>query len=212
MVLSRIDVMSDHWWLRPGWTPTTEYVTVHVTFDGATALHDFVRDHQVALWGTRGIDLVPERWLHLTMQGVAFADEIAPATVAEIGEVARDLLAGVPAVDAVVGRPQVHRNGVVCDVTPTAKLAAVRSLVRRAIAMVLGPSRVPGDEGSFWPHVSLAYAAGAVPAARVIDALAGVGPIVEPHVRIRHVDVIRLRRDGHCYVWTPLVRLPLGRR
>lgn len=211
MVLSRTDVMSDHWWLRPGWTPTTEYVTVHVTFDGVTSLHGFVRDYHAALWGLRGIDLVPERWLHLTMQGIAFAEEIAPATVAEIGEVARDLLAGVPSVDAVVGRPQVHRGGVICDVTPTTRLAAIRGQVRRAIGIVLGPNRVPGDEGSFWPHVSLAYAAGDVPAAGVIDALASVGPVVEPHVRIRSVDIIRLRRDGHCYVWTPLVRVPLGR-
>jgi hypothetical protein len=64
--------MRDHWWWRVG----RHLYTWHVTFEGQTDLHRLVRAYQARL-DLPGLDLVPVAWLHLTMQGVGFTDEVA---------------------------------------------------------------------------------------------------------------------------------------
>ena len=61
--------MADHWWWRPGWLPGRRMYTFHITFDGQPAVHQLASGCQEALRGLGGIDLVPPRWLHLTVQG-----------------------------------------------------------------------------------------------------------------------------------------------
>jgi hypothetical protein len=39
-------------------------------------LRELAADYQKALTGVPGIDLIPPQWLHLTMQGIGFTDEI----------------------------------------------------------------------------------------------------------------------------------------
>jgi hypothetical protein len=40
-------------------------------------VQQFVLGYQAALNGLRSLDLIPGRWLHLTVQGIGFTDEIS---------------------------------------------------------------------------------------------------------------------------------------
>jgi len=63
--------------------------TWHITFAGQTDLHRLVSEYQEALRPLSQVDLVPLEWLHLTMQGVAFTDEVSTADVDRIIDAAR---------------------------------------------------------------------------------------------------------------------------
>lgn len=58
-------------------------------------------DYQKALAGMPGIDLIPPQWLHLTMQGIGFTDQISAT---ELGALSDALTAGL----ATVEQPAVH--------------------------------------------------------------------------------------------------------
>ncbi|WP_131738393.1 hypothetical protein [Actinomadura roseirufa] len=51
--------------------------TWHFTFDGQRDLHRLVLAYQGRLANVAGLDPIPLEWLHLTTQGLAFADEIS---------------------------------------------------------------------------------------------------------------------------------------
>jgi hypothetical protein len=118
VALSRSDHLTSHWWLRPGWTDTSKCVTWHVLFDDQPALLDVIAPFHRLLEGVAGIDLVPLQWLHLTVQGVGFADAL---TCQELDAVARraSALAELPAFDITFGLPEVHREGVTLTASPT---------------------------------------------------------------------------------------------
>lgn len=53
----------------------------HLTFEHATELHDLARDLQARLQRLGGLNLVPLQWLHLTIQGVGYVDEVEQGQV-----------------------------------------------------------------------------------------------------------------------------------
>ena len=55
------------------------FYACHLTLDDQPQLRDLVAGYQQALTGMTGIDLIPPQWLHLTMQGIGFTDEISAA-------------------------------------------------------------------------------------------------------------------------------------
>ena len=73
----------DHWWWREGWGPGTRYLTWHLTFEGATALHEAAERAGKALSTVTGVDVVPVEWLHLTMTGVGHSGDLDPVTLNE---------------------------------------------------------------------------------------------------------------------------------
>jgi hypothetical protein len=81
--------MRRHWRWRPG---RRQYAW-HLTFGEQTVLRGRAQLLRVAgacqarLAGLPGLDLVPAEWLHLTVQPVGFADEVAGAVRAGIAEV-----------------------------------------------------------------------------------------------------------------------------
>lgn len=76
--------MRDHWWWRPGWRVGRSFYTWHITFDDQPAAHQLADGYAPALDGLTTLDLIPPQWLHLTMQGVGFTDEVSRNHVAEI--------------------------------------------------------------------------------------------------------------------------------
>lgn len=192
----------DHWRARPEWTDGARYVTWHLLPAAAPAV---VVDCHRALAELPGLDLVPARWLHLTVQGVGPAGSVdVPAVVAA----ARRRLAGMPAVELVLAPPAAHREGVLLEGTPVEPVAALRTALRAAVVSVRGTVDGAADE-RVWPHLSLAYANAAVPAAPVRAALAGL-PARPTPIRFAEVSLIELRRAARTYVWDRLATVPLG--
>ena len=194
------DRMRDHWWWRPGWRAGRRMCTWHVTFDDQPRLHELVSSYQAALAPLPGLDLIPARWLHLTMQGIAFTDEVSPPEIADIAEAARKHLATQQPVSLSVGPALVDPEAILLQVSPADSLDPVRAGVRAAIADVRGAERVP--ESEHWtPHISIAYSNSEAPAAPYAEALNTItrAPV---KLTVSAVHLIELSRDAHLYQWT----------
>jgi 2'-5' RNA ligase len=205
MGVARTDRLRYHW--RP---EVADYLTWHVLFDDQPALHSVGETLQQVLEGIEGIDVVPTRWLHLTVQGVGSVDDIAEDGVAALVGAAQQRLAELQPAELTFGPAEVQWEGVTLTAIPAESVAAVLRALRTAIADVFGADRVPGaQDEAWWPHVSLADASARVPAATVLEAIAE-RPVEPVTITIDHVSLIKLRRDGRCYVWSPVATVPIG--
>jgi 2'-5' RNA ligase len=200
--------MRDHWWLRPGWRVGRRMYTWHVTFEGQTQLHDLVNAYQSELASLPGLDLIPLRWLHLTMQGVAFTDEISETELSGIVAATRKRLASQPPVVLNVGPAFVDPEAIMFDVEPTDALDPVRASIRSAVTEIQG---TVGESEQWTPHISLAYSNSDGPAAPFIDAL---NKVTDPPVTVTvaAVHLITLSRDTHLYQWTTEAEVLLSSR
>jgi hypothetical protein len=181
----------------------------HVTFGDQPAVRDLAARARTLLCDVPCLDLVPERWLHLTTQDVGFSDEVSAGDLAAITAAARVRLAAVPPAAITVGPPRVLDEGIGCDVHPVAALSPVRDALRAAAGDVRGPERVPGEAG-WWPHVSLAYASADGPSAPAEAALAGFAAAAAITVTVTEVQLIVLGRDEHVYQWETRATVRLG--
>lgn len=202
------DHMRDHWWWRPGWHVGRSMYTWHVTFDNQPALHDLVRAYQDALAPLPGLDVIPTRWLHLTMQGIAFTDEIGQQDISDIAKAACKRLAAQPPVALTVGPAIVDPEAIMLNVEPADSLNPVRTSIRAAIADVRGPGQVAESE-QWTPHISVAYSHSDGPAESYIDAVSSVGP-ESTTLTVSAVQLIELNRDTRLYQWVTTAEVPLS--
>jgi 2'-5' RNA ligase len=192
--------------MRPG----RRVVTFYVTLGGVPTACELAASARQRLAGLPGLDLVPDEWLHLTVQEVGFGDEVTGSDLAAIIAAATDGLAALAPVTVTIGRPTVAGEGIICLVTPAAALGPARDAVRAAIGDVRGPDRVPdsAEWGRWSPHVSLGYANADGPAEPLEAALDGFTDVAT--VTVEAVDLIRFGRDRQMYEWETITRLPLG--
>src|SRR5687767_5412913 len=87
------DQLVNHWFWRPGWRPGRRFYTWHLTFEDQDDVHSLVMEYQSALRNVVGLDFVPPQWLHITMQGVGFVDEVSNTDIAAIADAACSHLA-----------------------------------------------------------------------------------------------------------------------
>ena len=202
--------MRNHWWWRPGMRPGRRVDAFYLTLGHLPAARDLAAAaNRQRLAGLPGLDLVPDEWLHLTMQEVGFSDEVTGTDLAAIIGAARDGLAALAPVTVTIGPPTVVGEGIICLVTPAGALGPARDAVRAAISAARGPDRVPDPaEWSRWsPHVSLAYANADGPADAFEAALDGFTDVAT--VTVGAVDLVRFGRDRQMYEWDTIARLPL---
>ncbi len=179
----------------------------HVTFEDLPEVRELATAGWLRVAGLPGLDQVPGRWLHLTVQDVGFSDEVSDGELAAITGAVRDRLAAIPPVTVTLGPARVVAEGIVCDARPDGALTPVRNAIRAAIAEVRGTNRVPGEPG-WWPHVSVGYASAAVPAAPFEAALGGWNAVAA--VTVSTVRLIRLGRDQRRYEWETRAIVALG--
>lgn len=200
----------DHWsataHLWPG--ERARAYTFHFTFqdDGAFAAH--AQEWREVLTAYPQLDLVPDRWLHLTTQGVGMLGEVDERDLEAIGDYAAFHLAHLPPFEATVDKPAFTPQAVRFEPEPAEPAAAVRDALRTAIGQVLPAVPEPAD--GFVPHVTIGYGNVEADAAGIIAAIANADIDPTP-LWIDHVDLIELRRDeGPYYSWRLLRSLPLG--
>ncbi|MFY7068995.1 2'-5' RNA ligase family protein [Nocardiopsis changdeensis] len=202
----------DHWWVRPGWGPTTSWWTVHATFGGqpGTPVLRAETARLRPLVDRTGWDLIPDRWLHLTMQGVGDTAQVDAQRITAVAAAVRRAVAGTGPLVVELGPVAVDAEGINLPARGEGARAldAVRDRVREAIGEVVGADGVEG--GPEWrPHVSLAYAnTTGLPLEPVREDLAAAG--VPVMVEVDHLSLIALRRDGHLYRWDRAEALPLA--
>ena len=159
MTLASSDTLRNHWWWRPGWSVGRRFYTWHLTWEGQDDVHRLAAEYRDALAPFAGeLTLIPDRWLHLTMQGIGFVGEVAEKDVRTIADAASERLAAVPAFDVQVGPHVLAPEAVLLTVHPAGSVHAVRSAIRDAIGDVLNDVPRRSTTG-FTPHVSVAYSA-----------------------------------------------------
>lgn len=190
-----IDRTHDHWWWRPGWGPGIRYYTFHLTFEDAPDLHAAARSTAERLTAADAVGPVPTHWLHLTMTGVGFVDEVdADALEAVLDETFRRS-AAVAAEPLRFDRAFVYDEGVGLASRPAAWLYELKRIQSEAVASV----RDVANDGRFQPHVSLAYFSGEADVPRVDAAVRALPEqIVVEHPRL---SLLELGRDDRVYTW-----------
>ncbi|MEU6224759.1 2'-5' RNA ligase family protein [Streptomyces sp. NPDC047042] len=205
---SRTETMRNHWWWRPGWSVGRRFYTWHLTFEGEADVHRLAAEYRSALAPLGDVlTPIPDRWLHLTMQGIGFVGEAKERDVQAIADLARDRLAAVPAFDLRIGPAVLDPEAVLLHVNPDAPVRTVRDAIRDAIGDVLGD--VPEKAEGFTPHVSVAYSNSEGPAEPIARALAGLD-ITPAGSRVSAVELIVINRDHKMYEWETFASVPLG--
>ncbi len=201
----------DHWWWRPGWRAGREFYTWHLTFPTAHNLHALVDAHQDQLRALPGLDMVPRQWLHLTMQGIGFTDEITEADAGQITAAARRRLHAIAAPRVTFHRALLRPEAVVLPATPATAVAQIRNAIRDAITDVTGTAPdEPAASNGYVPHVTVAYANHDSPATPILAATEAVH--AQPAtVTIDTASLIILNRDHRFYQWRDHARAQLGR-
>ncbi|MFF5209517.1 2'-5' RNA ligase family protein [Streptosporangium sp. NPDC000396] len=202
--------MRDHWWWRPGWRVGRRMYTFHTTFEGQPELHQLVTGYQTALDGLGGLDIIPLEWLHLTMQGIGFTDEVNTGDVDAIAAATTSRLASTAPIELTFTRPVTDPEALQFHVQPADAIDKVRRAVRAAIAEVWGENRVPDGE-SWTPHMSIAYsnADGPIePYAKALDSVEAE-PVT---VTVSQIQLIVIDRDERLYRWETYATLPFGSR
>ncbi|MGV9309837.1 2'-5' RNA ligase family protein [Nonomuraea sp. NPDC004354] len=199
--------MANHWWWRPGWKQGRRFYAWHFTFDDQPEVHRLAQQYREGLAGVPGLDLVPDQWLHLTMQGLGFVDEVPEEDVHAIIKTATTRLAGIASFDITLGRPRVTPEAIRWEAVPDDPPAAVRDAIRAAIGDVW--PHVPEPAEGFAAHVSIAYSNADGSVSPVSTALAAIE--APPAVaRMRNAELIVLGRDRRMYEWETFATVPLG--
>lgn len=198
--------LTDHWWWRPGWSVGRRFYAWHLTFQDQPDVHRVAAAYRDALADIPALDPVPDEWLHLTMQGVGFAEDVRAEDRETMVRTAARNLREIEPFTLEFERPVITSEAIRWDLASDGP-AQVRSRIRGAIREVFGSASEP--ESGFVAHVSVAYANRAAPSAPVAEALSTVE--VSPAIaRIQAASLILMHRDRRMYEWETAARVPLG--
>ncbi|HEY4462377.1 MAG TPA: 2'-5' RNA ligase family protein [Streptosporangiaceae bacterium] len=205
-----------YWRGRPGWHTGQDFYACFLTLEDQPELRGLVRRYQDALGPVPDLDLIAPHWLHITMQGIGFADDISPTDLAAITERIGVRLRAMTPPKATFGRPTIRPTAVYLKADPPEPLYRLRLALHEAVASAVGPGHfgeaAPGPR-QFAPHVSLAYARGTGPdpVAPVTAALRD-GPRQTVTATFSTASLLVFRRDEHVYGWTSATPLAIGAR
>ena len=202
----------NHWWWRPGWRTGRHFYACHLTLNDQPELRELVRQYQDAIAHLTNLDLIPPQWLHITMQGIGFTDEISTSDIAAVSKHLTERLHSLQPPVATFQRPTIFQNAVVLKAEPPEPLYQLRVAMHDTVASVLGPAKFtePRPEpGQFRPHVSAAYVNTDGPIQPIADALSNTNP--QPvTVTFGTASVLVFHRDHRMYEWTQATPIPIG--
>jgi 2'-5' RNA ligase len=183
-----------------------------MTLDDQPQLRELVASYQQALATTPGIDLIPPQWLHLTMQGIGFVDEIGRGELVALGNALTTELGTIkpPAVEfhSLTVRPE----AIYLKAHPADALYPLRQRMHDAVAAVLGPTRFPEAEperSKFNPHVSIGYVNQDQEAEPIAEALRSLTPRTIS-ITFAKANLLEFHRDHHMYEWTSSMPIAIG--
>lgn len=192
--------LRNHWYWRPGHRPGRPFTTWHLTFDNQHDLHRLVTDYQNALRDVPGLDLVSIPWLHITMQGIGFTDEVPDADRDAIIDATRRRLATIPAPTLTFHHVTLRPEAIALYPHPAEPVHRIRSEIREAIADVWGTSRVPESATGYEPHLSIAYVNKNTDPSRAIEAISALTANLTRLV-LTSASCIALQGVNHAYHW-----------
>lgn len=197
-------VLRSHWEELEDWPPGRALYACYVTLADQAALQDVCREYRRDLEELSTLDLILPSWLHLTVQGVRFVDELDSTRMTQVASRLERWLHDAAPFTVRAERPVVGTDAVFLPIRPAAPLAALRDSIRTSLLSDSAAEplyTLPGQADSFDPHVSIAYANAPTSADEVEQALhrCAAGPV---EMTIREVSMIRLHRAERTYRWS----------
>ncbi|NUP14758.1 MAG: 2'-5' RNA ligase family protein [Streptomyces sp.] len=213
MTLQNTDEVRSHWWPREGWRPGRLVYTWHLTFEHAPQLHRLAERYQQALARIDGHNLVPAQWLHLTVQGVGWVDEVPDERLDQITHAVAVRLGKLAPVVVTFDWPVILGEAIVLAPTPAEPLHEIWGEIRNGIAEVTGEAPTAAEQvKGFRPHVSLTYINTPGPAQPYVEALSGVEaePVKVDVDRVALIVQNRVLDPEWVYRWNTHTVVPLG--
>ncbi|MEN3267155.1 2'-5' RNA ligase family protein [Pseudonocardia sp.] len=160
--------LRNHWWWRPGWQIGTRYYAFHLAVGDSPGVTKLVAQYQNALKNIDGLDLIPREWLHITMQGLGFVDDISTEDLESMLKTTSEALSKFEPFTLTFNQPVIRPEAVVLAPEPVEPLDRLRNSVRTAIEKALGPGAVDLGPTGYQPHLSFAYVSADQAAAAVL--------------------------------------------
>lgn len=207
--------LTDHWNELDGWNRHRALLACYLTFEDQPGLHALADAYQTPLKGLTQLDPILPDWLHATVQGVGFADELPAGSADAIADWLEEPLSRLSRVRVTTDRPVAGSSGLYLQLRPIAPIARLRDLVRTATADVLGtdPHDLPGQELEqvFDPHVSFVYANDTIELQPIWDRLATVTHAPASFV-VHSLSMVLLHRDDQDrrWHWSQISHLEFG--
>jgi 2'-5' RNA ligase len=199
--------LRNHWTWRPDWRHDRPCLWWYLTFGYQAEVVGLSERLAAAVKDRRTVDVVPPRWLHLTLREVGYVDEVSPEDVDEAARVARTRLAHVPAFELELGPPASLPGAVVLEARPAALVDQLRSCLPGR-----GPRAQNAEHGSsptvLMPHVSVAYVNSDCPEPLVMDRVPkDAAPV---RAQVDRVVLAVVTRHQRRYQWTVAHDVPLA--
>lgn len=204
--------VQDHWWWRPGWRKGRHFYACHLTFEQASELHELVKTYQNALAPVSNLDMIPLEWLHLTMQGIGFVDDVSDNELSDIRQAIADQVSKLQPFVVSFSYAVVRPEAIYLPAERPDSLVTLHNILGQAIASVIGDARshrLPEQASGYRPHVSVAYVNKNGPAMPIRSIVDGLNvPAVE--IPVSEVPILTFHRDERMYVWTRRDPIMLG--
>jgi 2'-5' RNA ligase len=201
------DEVTDHWQWRPEWTVDRPCLLWYLTFENQPRLWQMAERLHSRLERVTTVDPVPSPWLHLTVQDVAFVDEIAPRQIDDLVEAAASAIVGWAAPPLVLGPVTLFGTALVLEAGPRRDLRELRDRLRACTAVAVGPDKVRGPQ-HFKPHVSFAYINARCDSRQVLEPIEGLGE-ERVVVSVPRLTLAAVTRRNRHYQWIARATLDL---
>lgn len=203
---SGLPSLTNHW-NRNGWWPGRRGYYWYLTFEHEADLQLMAKRCQEAIrapW----FDLVPTDFLHMTLDRIAFTDDISMQELRDIQLAAANACQDIAPFPVDIG-PLAGSNGALSfSASPTGRITNLWSTLRRVTSATLRGE--DSDDDTLRPHVGIAYCNTDIPATPVIEAVKSLRQLQPVTVTVRHASLVLLIRDQRAYRWEVQQRIPLS--
>jgi 2'-5' RNA ligase len=198
-------------WLHNHWSRSMRRSYFwYLTFEDCPDLHSLARQCQDAI-SFPYYDLTPPRDLHLTLDRIAFDDDVSADVLPDITASAIRACQQMPTFDISVGPLSGTPGAIGFSASPAEQLKSLRDILRAATLSVYPEAPLRCDD--FHAHIAIAYAnSDDVSAADAVAAVDKINATARSDVRVKitHATLVVLERRPRSYAWDVLSRVPLA--
>jgi 2'-5' RNA ligase len=198
---------ANHWQWRPEWREDRPCLLWYVTFEDQPSVLEHAEQLESSLRTGANLDVVPPEWLHLTVDDVAYTDEVSSTQVESLVQATRERVSDCRLPPLELGPVRAMASAVVLPARPRWPLLRLRERVQAASAAVLGRDKPPLTQ-DFRPHVSLGYVNDECAQRSVMEPLGPADPDVV-QASVSHLTLAAVTRRSRHYQWTTRAVLPL---
>lgn len=158
-----------------------------------------------------GLEMVPPRWLHVTVLHAGPRDETSDEEITEITKRVRAAVAGTGPIELTFARPSVGNVAIERAARPGEPARLLWEKVWKATTSVVGEDRCPLLSDTYYPHTSIAYAghdAGNADRGG-LKALLSDTPGDEVTLSFPALTLVSQWHSHARIVWAPLATVPL---